>query len=232
MPFLVVLPVVAWFYFYVDVRDHQDVYVGWRVGHIAFMALIPLMGLAFLGASGLQGARRWGAAAALVLTVMLAVPTVLIDIFNTQDIVPNDLGPGWRRTEVLTPPELEGLAWVRTHTDARATVQIDPRARGDEMWAYIPAFAERRMVVGVPLSMVPLRKYEEGSRRVQWLFDAEPQTARAMAERFGIDYLVVGPPERAIHENIEARWATAPDALTLAFKNSALSIYQVQHRRR
>ena len=100
------------------------------------------------------------------------------------------------------------------------------------MWAYIPAFAERRMVVGVPLSMVPLRKYEEGSRRVQWLFDAEPQTARAMAERFGIDYLVVGPPERAIHENIEARWATAPDALTLAFKNSALSIYQVQHRRR
>ncbi|MBP7778010.1 MAG: hypothetical protein KA371_12825 [Acidobacteria bacterium] len=232
VPFLVVLPVVAWFYFYVDVRDHQDVYVGWRVGHIAFMALIPLMGLAFLGASGLQGARRWGAAAALVLTVMLAVPTVLIDIFNTQDIVPNDLGPGWRRTEVLTPPELEGLAWVRTHTDARATVQIDPRARGDEMWAYIPAFAERRMVVGVPLSMVPLRKYEEGSRRVQWLFDAEPQTARAMAERFGIDYLVVGPPERAIHENIEARWATAPDALTLAFKNSALSIYQVQHRRR
>ena len=41
-------------------------------------------------------------------------------------------------------------------------------ARGAEMWAHIPAFAERRMGVGVPLSMVPLQKYEEGSRRVQW----------------------------------------------------------------
>ena len=26
------------FYFFVNVRDHQDVYVGWRVGHFLFMS--------------------------------------------------------------------------------------------------------------------------------------------------------------------------------------------------
>ena len=37
-------------YFYVDIRDHGDVYVGWRVGHVVFIALAPLVGLALLEA--------------------------------------------------------------------------------------------------------------------------------------------------------------------------------------
>ena len=33
------------FYFFVNVRDHQDVYVGWRVGHFMFMAAAVVIGV-------------------------------------------------------------------------------------------------------------------------------------------------------------------------------------------
>lgn len=230
-PFVAVLPVAWWFYFFVDIRDHQDVYVGWRVGHLTFMALIPFMGLAFFGVSQLRGLARVAGGAALALTVAMALPTVVIDAFNTQDIVPNGLGPAWRRTETISPPELEGLAWLRTHTDVRAVVQVDTVARGEVMWAYIPAFAERRMAVGVPLSMVPLQKYQEGAVQVTWLYDApNPADALTLADRFGIDYLVVGPPERAAHPGVEARWASVSGVMPLVFHNDTLSIYEVHAR--
>jgi hypothetical protein len=226
-PFLAALPVAAWFYFYVDVRDHQDVYVGWRVGHLVFIAAIPLMSAAWLGAAGLRGRGRGLGLAALALTALLALPTVAIDVFNTQDVMPPDIGRAWRRTEVITPPELEGLTWLRTHTDPRAVVQVDTLAR-EQMWAYIPAFAERRMAVGIPLSMVPLRKYEEGAARVRWLYDVpDPEIAVTLAGRFGIDYLVVGPPERAAHPGVEARWERAAAHLPRVFRNDALSVYEV-----
>ncbi len=35
------------FYFFINVRDHQDVYVGWRVGHLLFMAATVLAGIVF-----------------------------------------------------------------------------------------------------------------------------------------------------------------------------------------
>ncbi|MBL8135151.1 MAG: hypothetical protein JNL48_00895 [Acidobacteria bacterium] len=229
-PFLAVVPVAMAFYFFVDIRDHQDVYVGWRVGHLTFLALVPFMGLAWAGAAALRGGRRAAGLAGLALVVVVALPTVAIDVFNTQDIVPNGMGRAWKRTEVLTPAELEGLTWLREHTAPRAIVQVDTAARGEEMWACIPAFAERRMAVGLPLSMVPLRKYQAGAARVQWLYHVESaHAAHELAERFGIDYLVVGPPERAAHPGVEARWNAAADELPVVFHNAALSIYRVRH---
>lgn len=229
-PFLAVVPVAAAFYFFVDIRDHQDVYVGWRAGHLTFLALIPCMGLAWAGAAALAGRLRIAALAGLAFVVVVALPTVAIDVFNTQDVAPNGMGRAWKRTEVLTPPELDGLRWLREHTPTRAVVQVDTVARGDEMWAYIPAFAERRMAVGVPLSMVPLRKYQAGAARVQWLYHVEnAHSAHDLAERFGIDYLVVGPPERAAHPGVEERWNADADELPVVFRNGALSIYRVRH---
>ncbi|MEP7118308.1 MAG: hypothetical protein ABI880_12045 [Acidobacteriota bacterium] len=229
-PFLAVLPVVAWFYFYVDIRDHENVYVGWRVGHLTFMALIPLMGLAFVGARQAAGRARWWFGGGLAVVVVLAVPTVAIDAFNTQDVVPNGMGRAWLRTEVISPAEWEGLQWLRLHTAPAAVVQVDTIAREGVMWAYIPAFAERRMGVGVPISMVPLRKYQEGSKRVVWMYDvADARSAYALADRVGLDYLVVGDPERRAHPGVEARWALQPELLKLAFHNQAMSIYEVQH---
>ena len=35
----------GFFYFFVNVRDHQDVYVGWRVGHFLFMSAAVVIGV-------------------------------------------------------------------------------------------------------------------------------------------------------------------------------------------
>src|SRR5881396_3789860 len=41
-----IVVVSLFFYFLVDVRDHQHVYVGWRAGHLMFIAFAPLVGFA------------------------------------------------------------------------------------------------------------------------------------------------------------------------------------------
>jgi hypothetical protein len=233
LPMLAMLAVGAWFYFYVDVRDHQDVYVGWRVGHLTFMALIPLTALAFLGLAWLHSRALRAAAVVAILVVLLpALPMVAIDLYNTQDLGMREMGPGFRWVQILSPAEWEGLTWIREHTPADAVVQVDAYARDSDTWAYIPAFAERRMGVGLPLSMVPLVKYQEGSRAVQWMYDVgEASTTYAMADRVGIDYIVVGDPERRAHPGVEARFSSEPALLPQVFHNDALSIYEVKHAR-
>lgn len=229
-PLLAMFAVAGAFYFYVDVRDHEDVYVGWRVGHLYFMAFISVIALSFVEVRGWPSRARAGALTAMALVAALALPTTAIDIYNTQDLVPG--GYVADRIEVLSTSELEGLAWLREHTTPEAVVQVDMLARGSEMWAYIPAFAERRMGAGVPLSMVPLQKYQEAARRVEWMYQvADPRSAHALAARVGIDYIVVGPPERKRHPGIEARFASAGDVLPQVFHNEALSIYAVQAAR-
>lgn len=121
---------------------------------------------------------------------------------------------------------------MREHTPPNAVVQVDTEARGDAMWAYLPAFAERRMAAGLPISMVPLRKHRAGAHWIHWLFDVDRvESAYELAERFKIDYLVVGPPERRAHPGLEQRWTGAPTLLAPAFHNDTLTIYEVRHHR-
>lgn len=232
-PFAVAILVSAGFYFFVDVRDHQDVYVGWRVGHITFMALIPFVGLAALAIAGQPTRlRRWLPATIAAVAVITALPTVAIDFYNTQDIEQREMGPGFRWVQILSPGEWQGLMWLRDNTPANAVVQIDPFVRDADTWAYIPAFAERRMGVGLPISMVPLAKYREGSRVVERMYDVgSALTAYEMAARAGINYIVVGEPERRAHPGVEARFASVPGLLPQVFHNDALSVYAVRRAR-
>ena len=77
------------FYFFVNVRDHQDVYVGWRVGHFMFMAAAVVIGVLLeriAGQPSVSGAaaRSWPS---VVIAFAAGLPTIAIDIYNTQDIV-------------------------------------------------------------------------------------------------------------------------------------------------
>ena len=215
-------------YFYVDIRDHGDVYVGWRVGHVVFVALAPFVGLALIEARRLRGATAWVSWLAIALLGVGAVPMYAIDAFNTQDVENQLEGPSFRWTMVLTPGELEGLRWLREHTGPAAVVQVDAYSRDSDTWAFIPAFAERRMAVGLPLGLVPLEKYQAGSLRMRWIYDApDPRGAYELASLSGIDYVVVGRPERRDHRGVEQRLAGAPDVLPRVFQNDALTIYEV-----
>lgn len=228
MPGIVVL-VSALFYVFVDVRDHQDVYVGWRSGHLIFMAGAALTAYVLDAASRSRTLVRRGTATAAVILAAAAAPTVVIDAFNVQDIDNHDLGPGFHWTLVLSRDELEALEWIRRQTSADAIVQVEPLARNPETWSYIPTFAERRMSGGLPISMVPLEPYRVASTRMRRMYAAATaDEAYDIGSRNHVGYLVVGPPEREAHPRIEELLEGSPALFRLAFRNPTISIYELQ----
>jgi hypothetical protein len=214
------------FYFFVNVRDHQDVYVGWRVGHFMFMAAAVVIGV--LVESIAASASTWQPLqiAALVTAFAAGLPTTIIDIYNTQDISEHGNAPYF--TLLLRPDELQAFDWIKKNTRADATFQVDPLIRADDGWAYLPAFAERRMAIGFPISMIPLAKYQQGSSEITKLFDESPLAAYERAVRAHVNYILIGPPERKAHPGVEDRLESIPNQIPLAWKNGTISIYEVR----
>lgn len=217
------------FYFFVNVRDHQDVYVGWRVGHFLFMSAAVVVGVLLeqiLVSTAAAQPVQW---AVLVLALLAGLPTTIIDVYNTQDITNHNQAPGFRWTLVLKPDERQAFDWIQQNTRPEALFQVDPLARDSETWAYLPAFAERRMAIGLPISMVPLAKYQEGSAAIRAMFDEAPLAAYERASRARVNYVLIGPPEREAHPGVEERFNSISSQMPLAFKNATISIYEVRH---
>lgn len=215
------------FYFFINVRDHQDVYVGWRVGHLLFMAATVLAGLVFEHLEGAPAPGRIAAWVAVAIVTLTGLPTTVIDIYNTQDLSNRSAGPGFRWTLMLTPDDRQVFDWIRHNTRPDAVFQVDPVVRDSDTWAYVPAFAERRMAVGLPISMVPLQKYQHGSEQVRAIFDETPLAAYERALKSGINYIIVGPPERTAHPDVEQRFDSLGALMPVAFRNGTISIYEV-----
>ena len=221
----------AFFYFFVNVRDHQDVYVGWRVGHFLFMAATVVIGVLFERLYTLPVEYRSFAWIGVAIVLMAGLPTTAIDVYNTQDITNFSQAPAGRWTLRLTPDDLQVFDWLKHNTEPSAIVQVDPAPRDPEHWGYLPAFGERRMAAGLPISMVPLAKYQQASAEVRTIYDEEPLFAYEHAVRAGINYVIVGPPERAGHDGVEQRFASIPELMALVFRNNTISIYEVARRR-
>jgi hypothetical protein len=216
------------FYFFVNVRDHGNVYTGWRVGHFMFMAAAVVIGVLVEHIASSKSAAQPIQLALVALAFLGGLPTTIIDIYNTQDITNFGDAPAGKMTLLLRPDELQAFDWIRHNTPADARFQVDPIARGQETWAYLPAFAERRMSVGVPISMVPLAKYQQGSEAIAQMFEETALAAYERAVRAHVNYVLIGPPERAAHPGVEDRFNSIPNQMPLAWKNATISIYEVR----
>jgi hypothetical protein len=217
------------FYFFVDVRDHQHVYVGWRAGHLLFVAFAVLTGYALQILWRKGGAVRASAVAGAALIALLSLPTFAIDFYNTQDITNRTGAAGFSWTLVLSHEELKALEWIKGYTAPDAIVQAEPHVRATMTWAYVPAFAERRMAAGLPISMVPLAPYQRASERVRAIYQAQdPDTAYERAAHLGIDYLLVGRPERRSYPDFEAVVRSKPSQFREVFHNSEVTIFMLE----
>jgi hypothetical protein len=214
------------FYFFVNVRDHQYVYVGWRAGHLLFIAFAVLTGLAIERLLRMRTAARVTGLGAVALASLLALPTFVIDFYNTQDLSNRMWGAGFPWTLVLGHDEVRAMEWVRQETRHEAIVQIEPFPRDPSTWAYIPAFAERRMAAGLPISMIPIDKYHQASERVREVYTTtDPQEVYARAARLRIDYLWVGNPEREAHPHFETVLRSRPDLFPEVFNEGSVAIF-------
>jgi len=218
----------VFFYFFINVRDHQDVYVGWRVGHFLFMSAAVLVGALFNSLQHAPGNARAAVFAVSSIVFLAGLPTSAIDIYNTQDITNHGEMPAGHWTLRLHPDDLQIFDWIRHNTDPQAIFQVDPVTRDPEHWAYLPAFAERRMAAGIPISMIPLAKYQKASEQIRLIYDEQPLLAYERAVRAHVNYILVGPQERGAHPGVEDRFGGIGDRLPLVFKNGTISIYEVK----
>ncbi|MGE5814258.1 MAG: hypothetical protein ACM36C_07210 [Acidobacteriota bacterium] len=232
VPLLVATAVLFGFYFFVDVRDHQGVYVGWRAGDQLFITFGALVAS---GLTELWQSPRGTRVATLLVGIVLALaslPTFVIDLYNTQDTTNRRMGPGFRWTLILSPDEMAALDWIQRFTAVDALVQVEPHVRQNDTWAYIPAFAERRMAAGLPISMVPLSKYREASARVRDIYAADDAaTAARRAAELGIDYLVIAPPERNAFPYAQTLWDAHSEWFRPVFRNGEMAVYFVERDR-
>lgn len=216
------------FYFFINVRDHQDVYVGWRVGHFLFMSAAVVIGVLFDFLQRQDIRVRRVAWIGVAMVFVAGLPTSAIDIYNTQDITNHGEMPAGHWTLRLHPDDLQIIDWIRHNTDPKAIFQVDPVARNPEHWAYLPAFAERRMAAGIPISMIPLAKYQQASDQIRLIYDEQPLLAYERAVRAHVNYIIVGPLERNAHPAVEDRFNAVADRLPLVFRNGTISIYEVR----
>ncbi|HEX5632170.1 MAG TPA: hypothetical protein VFX50_03045, partial [Gemmatimonadales bacterium] len=229
-PALVALCVGLPVFFTVSLGAADPVWVGWRAGNLL---LVTLPGLA---AAAVAGAAARGRAATLVAGVLVGVlllaggVTTAVDAFNAQDVENEWPGPGFRWTLALTPAQQAAYAWIRANTPPRAIVQFDPVARGRDGWTSVPAFGQRAMAAGLPISLVPQPYYQERSERVRRLYDSgDARAAWAEARALRIDYLYVDAVERAAHpEAALAKFEAAPEYFTRVFAQDDVRVYAVQ----
>jgi hypothetical protein len=216
------------FWFFTNVPDSGDVWVGWRSGHMLMVAFAAMAGV-WLTRTWQRPRGRAVLIAALALAIVPAIPTVALDVYNAQDISNRREGADFPWTLVITPAEREALDWVRQSTPADAVVQFEPEARGTAHWSLIGAMAERRMIAGLPIAMTPLRPYQHASDAVQWgVFRASlVGDSHAAARSLGIDYLFIGLPERRRYRpSIEAMQQN-PTLFPIVFRNESITILRV-----
>lgn len=217
------------FYFFTDVPDMAGVWVGWRSGHMLLIAFTAITGAALTAVWALRRTRVL-VVAGLAVVVAVAVPTVAIDVYNAQDIRNREEGAGFPWTLIITPEEREAFNWIRAHTPPTAVVQPEPVVRAARTWAYVPAFAERRMAAGLPISMIPLRGYELASQDVRYgIFDASTaEDAHAMADFLQVDYLLVGEVEREAYGPQVEEMLGEPALFEVVFENAAIAVIKVR----
>lgn len=225
-----VLGVVALaFYFLVDVPEVSG-WVAWRAGHLLLMASAVFVGVVLERVMALTSrATRAVALTTVALLAVAAAPTVAIDIYNAQDTDNPHMGPGFPWVLRISSDEQAALRWLQVNTKPWDLVQVDAIERGPGSWAYIPAFGERRMAGGVPISMVPVSKYERVSRDIQRnLFGADTALDAFMtASRYNIRYLYLGRQERRRWPGFEAMLAGAPHLYARMFSTPDAAIYRV-----
>ena len=105
-------------------------------------------------------------------------------------------GAGFRLTVLLSPPRSRRSSGSSDSRPPDALVQVEPTVRGRDTWAYVPAFAERRMSAGLPIGMIPLAKYEAATARIREVYTATHRRGCPAAGRRAVHRLSDGRSAR------------------------------------
>jgi hypothetical protein len=217
----------------------------WILAAAPVIALLPAWGFrAFCTNSGdpADGADTAHGAPAAADAAETARTTFALPTFGRRDViavsialllVPAVRGPPFAHVGERTPDGehwrayfTADMVWSMAVTADVAKGDLPPRnmfRNGEALHYY-----ERRMAAALPISMIPLTKYEHMSQRVREVY-AAPTTAHAhnLAQHLLIDDLLIAPPERAQYATLESQLDADPTLFHRVFHNGTISIYAV-----
>ena len=203
-------------------------WVGFRAGQILLVTMPALIARTAADLTT-AGWRRMAAGALLILAFAVGLPETIIDWRNARDTANRGRGPGFAWTIAVTPAEQDAFRWIQRATAIDAIVQMEPIARGRETWSLIPSFAGRRMAAGLPISLLNVPAYREGSATVRQMFSTmDALEAHQIARTLGIDYIYADRVERRAYPEGVAKFAARPELFAPVFANSEVVIYGVR----
>lgn len=173
-----------------------------RIGN-RLLPIVLLAGTAyFFEHSKPMKARNW----LVLVAILLAIPTVFTDIVTSSSVLNR------RQTAYVSDEDLKACEWIRTHLPHNAVVQSKPDYIGDYLIdrpssglkeiSLVPNFAYRKSALGAEYSA---RSMCAGCKKIAVLREADldqmfqakaPAGVMAIAAKYKIDYLYVGPLEQ------------------------------------
>ena len=205
---------------FLDLEGYEGVWMAWRAGSVLLVCL------AILAAATLESGIR----PLHGLIVVPALLTIVLDVYNAQDVANRRMSPGeFRWTTTVSLAEWEALRFLRDETARDAIIQWDVRARELGEWAFIPAIAERRMAVGFPIFLLDLRKYRVRERRhARPIFGSgDAEEAHLQAVALGIDYLFIGRAEVSLRGDALRGLFQSPNHFRAVFENAEVTLLEV-----
>ena len=220
--------VVGFSLFYFVTLTTEPIWIGWRAGQILLVTL-PALAATTIAHSLKHRATTVLVCFAITVSMLVGLPTALIDLHNAQDIDNAAMGPGFRWTVVVPPDTQAAVEWIKRNTPSDAVVQMSVSPRGRETWTLIPTFAERRMAAGQPISLLRMREYDHQSQLADSMFKTrDPEEASRIARSLDVDFVYVDRVERqAFGEEAAAKFRD-PRFFNEAFTNGSAAVYEVR----
>jgi hypothetical protein len=203
-------------------------YIGFRAGQVLQVTL-PMLAAGYFALAAKGGWRRLVIVASALVMLAWGLPTTVIDAYNTQDTDNRAMGPGFHWTVAVSPEEETALRWIEQNTPSTALVQEDPLVSGRESWTMIPSLGQRRMAVGLPISLLHRPEYDTGSWLVHELFTTTSvDRACEIATDLSIDYVYLDDVERsAMPVSALRKFDQGLGCFRPAFRNPHVSVFAV-----
>lgn len=226
----IALAVGLFIFFTVSLAGTDRVWVGWRAGNLLLVMLPALAAAGLVRIASLHpGALRIGATTAVALLLAGGSVTTAADWFNAQDVENERPGPGFKWTLALRPAQRAAFDWIDANTPRRAVVQMEPAVRGRDGWTNVPAFSQRVMAAGLPISLVMQPYHRDRTERVRRLYatdDARAAWTEARALR--IDFLYLDAIDLAAHPaSALAKFDAFPELFQRVFAQDDVRVYAV-----
>lgn len=226
---LALVAVSAVAFLQVDLRGHENTQVTFRTGQLLYIGLAILLALAI--DTSRSWSKQWSAnfLTALTLAGVAAVPTVALDWYNARDISNVEMSPGnfpW--TLHISPDDQAAVQWIQRFVAPDATVQTDAEPRERNAWAFVPAFARRRMATGNGIFTLNPSRYAKNLNEIHLAFSTSTaDSAHAYFRRLGVNYIYVGDVERAADAEGIRKFAAHPERFEPVYKRGSVEIFKI-----